>query len=615
MLKSPEKHNLPQQLTMKQRSNRLTSLSLENFRTFKNRQEIPLRPITLIYGQNSAGKSSIIKALNWVKKLAGRSGWAEFDSHVHRHDPDNSILVGYEHDILSFDEAFGPEGQDKRRGIWYEVVKTVESTRIDVEICDCDKFYKAIASMFPVLAADGPFIHDKKGPKIVRTNLIVNDTLFLSIGRVLGIDEKHVLRPTTRTFLNLSNLNVKHPLIQVILSGAKESLATHASISLNQLQMFLDSMKNRGEHFANLSEEEFSSLIENNLEKYNQVSKYLESLREFDLSKIPLDSLESFANDIQFQEETFPPKPILKAIGFDLTVIFYGDEEFGFGYDHSQYLVSDPETIKSDIIESFCNLLRHVVSLVSSPIDMNLSADPIAESIHIPPIRSMPDRPFFLTEEDLRAVGAIDWPLVDEGTFRSVNKWLKSLNRQDTNFQLEVSKDQSYQHYLGKVTSEERLKFLGVRDVSRGVTLQLPDLGVGISQIIPVLLAAYRHQQSLLLIEQPELHLHPALQAELADVFIESSIGRENTSACPNQFIIETHSEHILLRILRRIRETSRGKNGERPGVKPEDIAVLYVDNQGDHSIVHEMPINENGELTRDWPGGFFEEGIREVLL
>ena len=209
--------------------------------------------------------------------------------------------------------------------------------------------------------------------------------------------------------------------------------------------------------------------------------------------------------------------------------------------------------------------------------------------------------------------------MAKEETFLLVNHWFKSLGRHDTNYELVYSKVKTSEENPWAATSDERLKFSGIRDLGRGVTLQLPELGVGISQIIPVLLAAFQEEEAHILIEQPELHLHPALQAEIADVFIDSSVGRADgratEGAYPNQFIIETHSEHILLRILRRIRETSEGRNEGRPAITPNDVSVIYVENNGDHSVIHEMPINEKGELIRDWPGGFFEEGIREVLM
>ncbi len=135
------------------------------------------------------------------------------------------------------------------------------------------------------------------------------------------------------------------------------------------------------------------------------------------------------------------------------------------------------------------------------------------------------------------------------------------------------------------------------------------DVGIGVSQVLPVLVNAYSMREKLIAIEQPEIHLHPALQAELGDVFIDSALGSSR-----NTFLLETHSEHLLLRIMRRMRETSEGKASGKP-IRPADVAVLFVDPAGaTSSIVREMPLNERGELMKAWPGGFFEEGLREVF-
>ncbi len=79
------------------------------------------------------------------------------------------------------------------------------------------------------------------------------------------------------------------------------------------------------------------------------------------------------------------------------------------------------------------------------------------------------------------------------------------------------------------------------------------EVGTGLSQVVPVITACCSHPSHLNIISQPELHLHPRLQCELADVFVSSIKGND-----PNSFILETHSEHLILRFLRRIRETER---------------------------------------------------------
>lgn len=148
-----------------------------------------------------------------------------------------------------------------------------------------------------------------------------------------------------------------------------------------------------------------------------------------------------------------------------------------------------------------------------------------------------------------------------------------------------------------------------LRDIKSGAKVSLQDIGVGISQILPLILRCVADESSLIAIEQPEIHVHPALQAELGDLFIESALKKENT------LILETHSEHLILRIMRRMRETFDGKlpEGKLP-VTPNDVCILYVEPGENGSIVREMPLNERGELIKGWPGGFFEEALNEMF-
>ena len=79
--------------------------------------------------------------------------------------------------------------------------------------------------------------------------------------------------------------------------------------------------------------------------------------------------------------------------------------------------------------------------------------------------------------------------------------------------------------------------------------------------------------------------------------------------------LIETHSEHLLLRIMRRMRETFEDRIEEdRFPVTPDDVAVLFVESHDSRTIIREMPLNERGDLVKAWPGGFFEEDTEEVF-
>lgn len=133
---------------------------------------------------------------------------------------------------------------------------------------------------------------------------------------------------------------------------------------------------------------------------------------------------------------------------------------------------------------------------------------------------------------------------------------------------------------------------------SRNNTVVSPvDVGFGISQVLPIISESIMKVGASIFIEQPEIHLHPRLQAHLSDLFIETH--KENQ----NQYIIETHSESILLRLQKRI------KNKE---IDSSIVKILYIDAGENGAIVNEIPLDSDGDFMVEWPDGFFEERIYE---
>ena len=138
------------------------------------------------------------------------------------------------------------------------------------------------------------------------------------------------------------------------------------------------------------------------------------------------------------------------------------------------------------------------------------------------------------------------------------------------------------------------------------------DMGVGISQIIPVLVAAaLAKRNAMIAIEQPELHIHPAWQTDLGDLFLEAVMKEE-----PPMFLLETHSEHLMLRLLRRIRETNEKEWPEDfRCVNPEMVSVFYVQTkEGGGTEITRLPITPDGDFARKWPNGFFTERAEEIF-
>lgn len=191
-----------------------------------------------------------------------------------------------------------------------------------------------------------------------------------------------------------------------------------------------------------------------------------------------------------------------------------------------------------------------------------------------------------------------------------VNKWLADSQGLDLGYEVVVHEE--------PLTDGKTRKEVRFRSVDGFVALHPSELGMGITQILPVVLLAlsYTDTFSFALIEQPELHLHPRLQCALGDLLI---LGK--TNPCHPVFLIETHSEHLILRILRRIRETTRGqpyvtsKVGPEPfevTVTPAHVAVIYVRRKDGHSVPETIGIDEHGEFARDWPDDFFESDFYE---
>ncbi|MGY6275097.1 DUF3696 domain-containing protein [Methylomonas sp. MgM2] len=150
---------------------------------------------------------------------------------------------------------------------------------------------------------------------------------------------------------------------------------------------------------------------------------------------------------------------------------------------------------------------------------------------------------------------------------------------------------------------------LKLRHKLHGSIVEIEDVGVGVSQIIPVLMSIV--QSDHVFIQQPELHLHPKLQAQMADAFIE----RVNDYMCAN-FVVESHSEHFLLRLLRRIRETHNSDIRHKLfGLSADQVSVLYVDKLEDGSSkIFPLRISPDGEFIDRWPHGFFSERDGELF-
>jgi predicted ATPase len=135
------------------------------------------------------------------------------------------------------------------------------------------------------------------------------------------------------------------------------------------------------------------------------------------------------------------------------------------------------------------------------------------------------------------------------------------------------------------------------------IAVNFADTGVGLSQVLPILVQFARDQSSsgastdaLNIVEQPELHLHPAAHAGLADLYLSA------LRASRAKFIVETHSENFVLRLRRRIAE----------GLDPALVSLNFIEHDGVQAQIRRMPIDPRGRV-ENWPAGVFSEDATEV--
>ena len=185
-------------------------------------------------------------------------------------------------------------------------------------------------------------------------------------------------------------------------------------------------------------------------------------------------------------------------------------------------------------------------------------------------------------DERIEVTGREPDPTLDE----YVAEWLKRLGLVH-DFRVEA------------LAEGRRLFEVKVRKSPHSAEVLLTDIGFGVSQILPVLvLCFYVPPGSTVILEQPDLHLHPSVQAGLADVFIDAWKKRNV------QILFESHSEHLLRRLQRRIAEED---------IPEKDVGLFFCSTDGSGgSSLSPLKVDEFGNIS-NWPKDFFGDQFGEI--
>ncbi|EKO3485924.1 AAA family ATPase [Vibrio fluvialis] len=238
---------------------------------------------------------------------------------------------------------------------------------------------------------------------------------------------------------------------------------------------------------------------------------------------------------------------------------------------------------------------------------LKLFAKKLEDLIHIGPIRIVPSRSTVLnkkTSSQRWYDGTAGWE-----TFATAKAPLLDTVNQKFNSSEFLNSGYQFQPviYGEQSQTEQRVQLI---DTSSEIQLTPQSVGIGISQVFPFVVATCIDKELLVSCEQPELHIHPKWQLSLADMMLEAV--HKNPE---RMFFIESHSEHILLRLLKRRRQTADGEISYLPfSCKKQDVQIVFCEQLHGQTKLLPIKTTDEGEFDSPWPNGFFEERGEELF-
>lgn len=537
----------------------ITGIAIENFRAFGARQQIDFRPITLLYGPNSAGKSTIINALRYVRDLLRQSQNAapnasaldsdQFANYVYRHDLTRTICLRISGKSEGLNSIIRNVPDDYFSALAYDLTSLDDGA---IELCVSRSSKRAFVSRLAVIACGEPLV----------TIQATGDDL-----------------DTPELFVNLQH-----------------DLLTHVEIGCESAD--------RNPERAMVQREALQELAR----RYN-----LDAVPEQRRGGIPLNGQKGVIPSVR---DSLPLEyPTLK-VGETIAL-----EQRQEAMNFIDCLVRDPVNWFLQELDDWCDIgpIRHKPAREHQP----------------------PSKP-----ESTRWYGGLAaWDRLAESFGRDmldhVNDWLGE-DHLSVGYSIHLPS-------ASELLQRPSAPGFSLQD-KWGTLLAAEDVGEGITQVVPIVVALLYEREALVSIEQPELHIHPRLQAALGDVFLErirnrrgevgdleSSSSRSDAAMLCTACLVETHSEHLLLRLLRRIRQQHEQRVSElqehplpapwdarNPShvqthfpdhlVPDDDLVVLYVQPGPDGAQVLRLRVDEEGEFIDDWPHGFFDERGKELF-
>lgn len=541
----------------------IKSLSLTNFKGFSDEVRIEFRPITLLFGSNSVGKSSVLHALQYVREVLERQNvnadrtqqggeavdLGGFLNLVHGRDPQKQIEIAVEMELGAssipelVQDAF-EDWQTTDEQVWWmydtlqKIRRAVKTVTIRLSIGWSEQREQPIVQGYEI-STNGEWclgIASSRDGRDAQMRINHANSIFM-----VDASDSDDLLAQLDDFVNPDDLAIR-----ASETPGNEGRKAPASISI--LGAVFDTVKEAG------------------MER-------------------PGDGLRSWLTGFrgalpQLDQMLFIPAP-------------------GARGAENVYMVREFTAFLSWLTVGPALLLR----------------DQLRQMRYIGPLRRIPPRSckVSLTKSDSAwSDGMAAWETLVTGSqslVERVSDWMQSPAKLGTGYAVTRNAYQEFDpnHPVPQPIGPIRKRAQLVD--GEGLTLHPQDVGVGISQVLPVVVAAQDGSASLVCIEQPELHIHPAVQVGLGDLFIDGAVDQGLS------FLIETHSEHLILRLLRRIREVSEvtSKVVDQP-LSPALIGVYYLSKRDGVVTIDEIPVTKDGDFAKPWPQGFFDERGAELF-
>ncbi len=548
----------------------LHALELENFKAFGERARIPFAPITLIFGENSAGKSTILQVLYLLKQTLESRGTGEsLLPHTY-----NGIV-----DLGNFKEMLFDHNLERTLSICVEATmnRSYETSQLPYKENTITMEFRF---KYPYIEEDVLLneigIYDRQSSRCIAKFQPLNtteepDEFWRRMGFPDYMIDGHVPVPSKSSAVECVWLTEEPEYWESEFAWCKKNEEEIRKQLKAQKSHLKDQLLHRemDEEKENSREviQQFNAWDQRQIKSLSGALEFLSS--NFDLKTYISKRCKEEMNTVLGLEGPLPVRSISR-------------EDYSFIERSRSQLYARTDGIK----------VFHIAELV---VEAGKALEQTLETLFpIRPFRSLPQRYYIPTGISPWHVGYWGHLLPDllfghPELVKQTNEWLKRL---DIDYMLEVKAVGTDPGYPFAV----RLGDTRRKDL---INVALPDVGFGISQLLPFIVQSLVSEGRIISIEQPEVHVHPRLQADLGDLLVEAI-----KEPRWNRFIIETHSEHLILRLQRLVRENK---------IKPEDVSVIYVSRGPEGAEVQRLHLDEEGDFIDEWPDGFFPERLREL--